>query len=101
MDAMETETETYDTIMKKCLATMLDKLTTKMPTAGETERDMLAALWEDEVDKDEALDVGARQPAQGGVPACATWHVCSSRSEHLIDGTWAPSSGSSPGEARC
>ena len=56
MDAMETETETYDTIMKKCLATMLDKLTTVMPTAGDTERDMLAALWENQVHEDEALD---------------------------------------------
>jgi hypothetical protein len=54
MDAMETET--YDTIRKKCLARLLDKLSTKMPTAGDTERDMLAARWENEVDKDEALD---------------------------------------------
>ena len=59
MIAMETDNQhdTYDTIKDQSLSTLLGKLTTKMPTAGETEKSMLATLWENEVDEDEALDV--------------------------------------------
>ena len=59
MIAMETDNQhdTYDTIKDQSLSTLLGKLTTKMPTAGETEKSMLDALWENEVDEDESLDV--------------------------------------------
>ena len=58
MDAMETDSphDIYDTIKSRCLAKLLEKLTTKLPGAGETEMRMLADLWEQEVDEEEALD---------------------------------------------
>ena len=48
MDAMETDSQhdTYDTIKSKCLAKLLSKLTTKLPSASEAEMRMLVDLWE-------------------------------------------------------
>ena len=46
----------YETIKDQSLSTLHGKLTTKMPTAGEGEKAMLAGLWEEEVDEEKALD---------------------------------------------
>ena len=53
---VDSQYDTYVTIQNDTLSTLFGQLITKLPTAGEKEKDLLAALWGEKVDTNQAMD---------------------------------------------